>query len=48
MPTGLLMRSTGSRYTVRGEDGTLHECIAKGKLRIKGSITIGEVIRAPR
>jgi ribosome biogenesis GTPase len=36
MPTGLLMRSTGSRYQVRGEDGTLHDCIAKGKLRTKG------------
>ncbi len=30
------MRSTGSRYLVRGEDGALHDCIAKGKLRIKG------------
>lgn len=36
MPTGLVMRSTGSRYLVRGEDGSLHECVAKGKLRIKG------------
>jgi ribosome biogenesis GTPase / thiamine phosphate phosphatase len=30
------MRSTGSRYTVRGEDGSLHECVAKGRMRIKG------------
>lgn len=30
------MRSTGSRYLVRGEDGSLHNCVAKGKLRIKG------------
>ncbi|MBL8009802.1 MAG: ribosome small subunit-dependent GTPase A [Flavobacteriales bacterium] len=36
MPTGLVMRSTGSRYRVRAEDGTLHECVAKGNLRIKG------------
>lgn len=36
MPTGLVMRSTGSRYLVRGDDGTLHECVAKGNLRIKG------------
>lgn len=36
MPTGLVMRSTGSRYLVRGDDGSLHECVAKGKLRIKG------------
>ncbi len=49
MPTGLLMRSTGSRYIVRGEDGTLHTCIAKGKLRIKGYSTtnplaVGDVV----
>lgn len=36
MPTGLVMRSTGSRYLVRGDDGSLHECVAKGNLRIKG------------
>jgi ribosome biogenesis GTPase len=33
---GLVMRSTGSRYLVRGDDSTLHDCVAKGKLRIKG------------
>jgi ribosome biogenesis GTPase len=36
MATGLVMRSTGSRYLVRGEDGALHSCVAKGNLRIKG------------
>ena len=36
MPTGLVMRSTGSRYLVRGDDASLHECVAKGNLRIKG------------
>lgn len=36
MPTGLVMRSTGSRYLVRGEDGSRHECVARGNLRIKG------------
>ncbi|MCW5899417.1 MAG: ribosome small subunit-dependent GTPase A [Flavobacteriales bacterium] len=36
MPTGLVMRSTGSRYLVRGDDGSLHDCVAKGALRIKG------------
>lgn len=36
MPQGLVLRSTGSRYLVRGEDGGLHECVAQGKLRIKG------------
>ena len=49
MPTGLVMRSTGSRYLVRGSDGTLHHCIAKGKLRIKGYSTtnplaVGDVV----
>lgn len=49
MPTGLLMRSTGSRYSVRAEDGTLHDCIAKGKLRIKGytstnPLAVGDVV----
>ncbi|HRQ84067.1 MAG TPA: ribosome small subunit-dependent GTPase A [Flavobacteriales bacterium] len=49
MPTGLLMRSTGSRYQVRGEDGVLHDCIAKGKLRIKGytstnPLAVGDVV----
>ncbi len=49
MPTGLLMRSTGSRYIVRGADGILHDCIAKGKLRIKGytstnPLAVGDVV----
>lgn len=30
------MRSTGSRYLVRGDDGSVHECVARGQLRIKG------------
>jgi ribosome biogenesis GTPase len=30
------MRSTGSRYLVRGDDGSLHHCVARGNLRIKG------------
>lgn len=43
------MRSTGSRYIVRGEDGALHACIAKGKFRIKGYTTtnplaVGDVV----
>lgn len=36
MPTGLVMRSTGSRYLIRSDDGTRHECVARGNLRIKG------------
>lgn len=30
------MRSTGSRYLVRGTDGRMHECVARGNLRVKG------------
>ncbi len=49
MSTGLLMRSTGSRYIVRSEDGVLHDCIAKGKLRTKGytstnPLAVGDVV----
>lgn len=36
MPEGVVMRSTGSRYLVRGGDGSAHECVARGQLRIKG------------
>jgi hypothetical protein len=36
MPIGLILRSTGSRYLVRGEGGEHHVCVAKGSLRIKG------------
>ncbi len=36
MAIGVVMRSTGSRYLVRGEEGSLHECVARGNLRIKG------------
>ncbi len=36
MMTGLVLRSTGSRYLVRGEDGALHQCVARGNLRVKG------------
>ncbi len=36
MQKGTVMRSTGSRYLVRGDDGGLHQCVARGNLRIKG------------
>ncbi|HMC98396.1 MAG TPA: ribosome small subunit-dependent GTPase A [Flavobacteriales bacterium] len=35
MPIGTIVRSTGSRYLVRSDDGVLHACVAKGNLRIK-------------
>ncbi|MCB9169582.1 MAG: ribosome small subunit-dependent GTPase A [Flavobacteriales bacterium] len=33
---GIVMRSTGSRYLVRDEEGALHDCVARGQLRIQG------------
>jgi ribosome biogenesis GTPase / thiamine phosphate phosphatase len=36
MLNGVVMRSTGSQYVVRGDDGTSHTCVARGNLRIKG------------
>lgn len=49
MPAGLLMRSTGSRYLVRDEEGGLHDCVARGNLRVKGYTTtnplaVGDVV----
>jgi ribosome biogenesis GTPase len=36
MPIGTVLRSTGSHYTVRTADGALHDCVARGQLRIQG------------
>lgn len=36
MPQGVVFRSTGSHYVVHAADGTLHDCVARGNLRIKG------------
>lgn len=33
---GTVMRSTGSWYDVRGEDGKNHECRIRGKIRLEG------------
>ncbi len=33
---GMLIKSTGSWYKVRTQDGTIYECRIKGKFRIKG------------
>jgi ribosome biogenesis GTPase / thiamine phosphate phosphatase len=45
---GLVIKSTGSRYTVRSES-TIFECRIKGKLRIKGirttnPLTVGDIV----
>ncbi|MBK8499754.1 MAG: ribosome small subunit-dependent GTPase A [Flavobacteriales bacterium] len=49
MSTGIVVRSTGSRYVVRGDDGVLHDCVAKGNLRVKGwnstnPLAVGDVV----
>ena len=33
---GIVTKSTGSWYTVRGADGVIYNCRIKGKFRIKG------------
>lgn len=49
MPIGIVVRSTGSRYMVRGAGGILHDCVAKGNLRVKGwnstnPLAVGDVV----
>lgn len=36
MPTGTVLRSTGSHYNVRADDGRVLDCTARGQLRIQG------------
>lgn len=36
MKTGLVIKSTGSRFRVQEEDGKLTECVIKGKFRTRG------------
>ena len=43
MSKGVVFRSTGSHYVVRAADGTLHDCVAKGNLRIKGFISTNPI-----
>ncbi|MBC7655352.1 MAG: ribosome small subunit-dependent GTPase A [Oligoflexus sp.] len=40
---GLVTKSTGSWYTVLGDDGTRYECRIKGKLRMKGLVSTNPV-----
>jgi putative ribosome biogenesis GTPase RsgA len=45
---GLVVKSTGSRYTVKSDD-VFYECRIKGKLRIKGirttnPLTVGDIV----
>lgn len=46
---GLVVRSTGSWYEVRTDDGTVRECRIRGKLRLKGvrstnPVVVGDVV----
>lgn len=40
---GIVIKSTGSWYTVRGEDANLYDCRIKGKFRIKGIATTNPI-----
>lgn len=47
--TGVVYKSTGSRYTVKTKDGTCFECRIKGKFRIQGikstnPVVVGDVV----
>jgi len=47
--TGVVIKSTGSWYTVRISDGTIYECRIKGKFRIAGikstnPVTVGDIV----
>lgn len=47
---GLVIRSTGSSYLVRTDDGATRECVVKGTFRIKGikstnPIAVGDYVR---
>ena len=47
--TGLVYKSTGSWYVVKGEDDTFIKCRIKGKFRIKGikstnPIAVGDIV----
>ena len=46
---GIVTKSTGSWYTVRGHDGTITSCKIKGNLRLKGfrctnPVAVGDVV----
>jgi len=46
---GLVIKSTGSWYTIKADDGSIHECRLKGKFRIKGirntnPIAVGDIV----
>lgn len=49
MEEGIVIRTTGSHYTVRGKDNSKYECRIKGSFRIKGikstnPIAVGDIV----
>ena len=47
---GLVLRSTGSHYRVKSDDGSISECVIRGKFRLKGlrttnPIAVGDRVR---
>lgn len=49
MKKGLVLKTTGSRYTIRDNDGKIFFCSIRGKLRLKGvkttnPITVGDYV----
>jgi ribosome biogenesis GTPase len=49
MKSGLVLKTTGSRYTIRDNDGKIFFCSIRGKLRLKGvkttnPITVGDYV----
>ena len=49
MKSGLVLKTTGSRYTIRDNDGVNYFCTIKGKLRLKevkttNPITVGDIV----
>lgn len=41
--TGLVLKSTGKNYDVKGEDGIIYQCQIRGKLRLKGLSTTNPI-----
>lgn len=49
MKKGLVLKTTGSRYTVQDDDGVIYSCTIRGKFRLKGvkttnPITVGDIV----
>jgi ribosome biogenesis GTPase len=40
---GVIVKSTGSRYRVRDEEGNIHECVLRGRFRVSGVRTTNPV-----